>query len=155
MNSCNKLLLASHGTIGADAAVSCALELCQAGTLLHHLIVVPEFWKGMMGDDWLNNGISRDRYARYLESELGKEIDQHIQKVREQAESANISYSHEIRMGEPHACLLTASTEQTFDLVVIGSRRPKSVPGLNSKMALDKLSGHLKTPLLIVPFPTQ
>ena len=155
MNSINKLLLASHGTVGADAAVSRALELCQAGASLHHLVVVPEFWKGMMGDDWLNNGISRDRYARYLESELGKEIDQHLQKVRELAESSNIKHSHEIRMGELHTCLLLANEEQSFDLVVIGSQRPKSVPGLNSKMSLDKLSGHLNTPLLIVPFPPQ
>ncbi len=155
MKSFNKLLLASHGTLGADAAVSHALELCQGGASLHHLIVVPEFWKGMMGDDWLNNGISRDRYARYLESELGKEIDQHIQKVQEQAESSNIKYSYEIRMGELHTCLLSANDEQSFDLVVIGSQRPKSVPGLNSKMSVDKLSGKLNTPLLIVPFPTQ
>ena len=155
MNSYNKLLLASHGTIGADAAVAYALKLCQAGASLHHLIVVPEFWKGMMGDDWLNNGISRDRYARYLESELGQEIDRHIDSVSKQAESANIQYSHEIQMGEPYACLLSVSTKQAFDVVVIGSRRPKSVPGLNSKMALDKLSGQMNTPLLIVPYPSQ
>jgi nucleotide-binding universal stress UspA family protein len=155
MNNFNNILLASHGTIGSEAAVSYVLTLCQAGASLHHLIVVPEFWKGMMGDDWLNNGVSRDRFARYLESELGRETDQHIQSVREQAESANIQYHHVIQVGEPYACVIAASTEQTFDLVVIGSKRPKGTPGLNSRMALDKLSGQLNTPLLIVPYPTQ
>lgn len=155
MNSFNNILLASHGTIGSQAAVSYALNLCQAGGSLLHLIVVPEFWKGMMGDDWLNNGVSRDRFARYLESELGRETDQHITKVREQAESANIQYQQEIQVGEPHDCLIAASTKQLFDIVVIGSKRPKGVPGLNSKMALDKLSGYLSTPLLVVPYPQQ
>lgn len=155
MNSYNNILLASHGTIGSEAAVSYALKLCQAGASLHHLIVVPEFWKGMMGDDWLNNGISRDRFARYLESELGQESDQHIQKVRDQAESSKIQYSHEIQMGEPYDCLMAASAKQHFDLVIIGSKRPKGTPGLNSKMALDKLSGKLHVPLLIVPYPQQ
>ncbi|WP_455212781.1 universal stress protein [Kaarinaea lacus] len=155
MNSFNNILLASHGTLGSEAAVSYALSLCQPGTMLHHLVVVPEFWKGMMGDDWLNNGVSRDRFARYLESELGRETDQHIQQVREQAESAKVNYHHEIQVGEPHACLQAASAQQPFDIVIIGSKRPKSVPGLNSKMALEKLSGQLNAPLLIVPYPPQ
>lgn len=153
MNNLNKILLASHGTEGAQAAASEAIALCQAGTTLHHLIVVPEFWKHMMGDDWLNNGISRDRYARYLESELGQEVDQHIKQVREQAEAANIQYQHEIQLGEPYKCLLSVCSNQTFDLVVIGSTRPKGTSGVNSKMSLDKLSGKLNTPLLIIPFP--
>ncbi len=155
MNSFNNILLASHGTIGSEAAVSYALTLCHSGASLHHLIVVPEFWKGMMGDDWLNNGVSRDRFARYLESELGRETDQHIKSVRERAASANIQYHHEIQVGEPHACFIAASAKQTFDIAVIGSKRPKGAPGLNSRMALDKLSGQLEIPLLIVPYPAQ
>ena len=153
MNSINNVLSASHGTTGAQAAVSYALNICQPGASIRHLVVVPEFWKGMMGDDWLNNGISRDRYARYLESELGKEIDEHIDQVQQQTESKNFKYSHIIQMGEPHKCLISASLEQSYDLVVIGSVRPKGTPGLNSKMTLDKISGQLKTPLIIVPYP--
>lgn len=153
MNSFNKILVASHGTAGSQAAVGYALSLCEAGASLHHLIVIPEFWKGMMGDDWLNNGISRDRFARHLESELGRETDQHIDSVRKLAESVRVQYQHEIRMGELHDCLLAAGTGQAYDVVVIGSRRPKGTPGLNSKIALDKLSGHLNVPLLVVPYP--
>jgi len=155
MNNFNNILLASHGTTGSEAAVSYALSLCQSGTSLHHLVVVPEFWKGMMGDDWLNNGVSRDRFARYLESELGRETDQHIQSVRERAESAGVQYQHEIHVGEPYECLIAISDRQPFDIAVIGSTRPKGTAGLNSKMTLHKLSGHLSTPLLIVPYPTQ
>lgn len=156
MISIKNVLLASHGTKGAQAAASYAQTLCQTtGAALHQLVVVPEFWKGMMGDDWLNNGISRDRYARYLESEIGREIDLHIKQVSEQAESNKISFSHEIQVGEPHQCLVSVCSQNTFDLVIMGSTRPKSEPGLNSKMALNKISGKINTPLLIVPFPQQ
>jgi len=153
MNVFNKILLASHGTVGSAAAVDYAVSHSGTGASLHHLVVVPAFWKGMMGDDWLNNGISRDRYARYLESELGRETDQHIQQVRERAEAAGIRYQHDIHLGEPNDCLLATCEREAFDIVIIGSRRPKGAEGVNSKLALDKLSGKLNTPLLIVPYP--
>jgi len=43
-----RILLASHGTEGARAAEKMAFSLCQKQTALHHLVVVPDFWKGMM-----------------------------------------------------------------------------------------------------------
>ncbi|HDZ79452.1 MAG TPA: universal stress protein, partial [Gammaproteobacteria bacterium] len=55
MNSLNHVLLASHGTVGAQAAEQMAIRMCSSGAKLHHLIVVPSLWKGMTGDDWLNN----------------------------------------------------------------------------------------------------
>ena len=60
------VLLASHGTDGAKAAEKMALQVCEKGARLHHLLVVPSFWKGMTGDDWLNNGSTRDNFRRYL-----------------------------------------------------------------------------------------
>jgi nucleotide-binding universal stress UspA family protein len=153
MNNLKQVLLASHGTQGAMAAVSYALKLCEGGAELHHLIVVPSFWKDMMGDDWLNNGVSRDRFGRYIESELGREIDQHIDDVQQQAEALNVPYSHEIRIGEPHECLLVASVDKPYDVTVLGSQRPKGASGVNSKMSLDVLSKKLMMPFLVIPFP--
>ena len=151
------VLLASHGTVGSEAAVTFALQLCQRdGAALHHLVVVPEFWKGMMGDDWLNNGVSRDRFARYLESELDSEISQHLENVIAQAEQASVKYSHEIHVGEPTEKLIDVATQQStgrFDLVVMGSSRPKKVTGLKSKIDLNKLSRELIIPFCVVPYP--
>lgn len=56
-----KILCASHGTEGARAAEDQALGFCHSDVTLHHLIVVPDFWKGMMGDDWLNNAATQER----------------------------------------------------------------------------------------------
>ena len=76
MNSLNNILLASHGTEGAMAAEKMALILCNKGAKLHHLIVVPTLWEGITGDDWLNNGSTRDTFRRYLETELGITADE-------------------------------------------------------------------------------
>lgn len=146
-------LLASHGTQGAMAAVQAAIELCQAGNELHHLIVVPELWQGMTGDDWLNNGSTRDTYRRYLESELGREIDEHCQLVQEMAVDKGIDYQRQIILGEPGKCLAEHSASRHFDLIVMGSPRPKGIAGLRSRMKIEPLLKTLSTPLLIIPFP--
>lgn len=148
-----QVLLASHGTEGALAAELAALDACAAGATLTHLIVVPELWKDMMGDDWLNNGVSRDRFARYLESELGNEIEQHRARVETAAQQHQVLYHCDIVMGKPDKCLVDACQVNHYELVVTGSPRPKGKAGLRSRMMTDHVIKNLCTPLLIVPYP--
>ena len=149
----NNILLASHGTEGAKAAEEMAFSLCEEGAKIHHLLVVPTLWKGMTGDDWLNNGSTRDTFRRYLESELGKEVDEHVERISSQAKSRSITYSKELVVGEPDECLLKACKKQDFELVVMGSPRPKGVKGLRSRMSTEPLKQSLPIPILIVPYP--
>ncbi|NOY16818.1 MAG: universal stress protein [Gammaproteobacteria bacterium] len=153
MNSLNHVLLASHGTTGAQAAEQMAIRMCTSGAKLHHLIVVPNLWKGMTGDDWLNNGSTRNTYRRYLESELGREVDEHCERISKNAEEKNLQYSSEIVLGEPEKCLINSSKKATFDLVIMGSPRPKGIKGLRSRMKTESLTHALEIPLLIVPYP--
>lgn len=155
MNQINNLLLSSHGTAGAMAAERMALELCNTNSRLFHLLVVPDFWQHMMGDDWLNNGITRDRYARYLERELGYELDQNIQRIRNQAEEIGADYTCEIRIGDPGSVLNDCCNQNNFDLIVVGSPRPKGIPGLKSRMTTDKTLKSITIPLLIAPYPDE
>jgi nucleotide-binding universal stress UspA family protein len=155
MNSLNNVLLASHGTDGAIAAEKMALSLCSKGTKLHHLIVVPTLWEGMTGDDWLNNGSTRDTFRRYLETELGREVDEHCERVSLAADERELEYSKTIVVGEPDECLLTASNNNAYDLVIIGSPRPKGVKGIRSRMTVESLARSLAIPLLIVPYPNE
>ncbi len=148
-----KILLASHGTDGARAAERYALDLCSDGAELHQLVVVPDFWKGMMGDDWLNNAHTRDTYGRYVESELEKELLAYVQLVINEARTRKITYSYRIVLGKPEACLLELCEKENFDLAVIGSPRPKGMTGIRSRMALEPLARSLETPLVIVPYP--
>lgn len=153
MKPVNRILLASHGTEGAMAAERMAFRICAKGAKLHHLIVVPTLWQGMTGDDWLNNGSTRDRFRRYLESELGREVDGHCDRVSRCARENELEYSSEILLGEPDECLINSCRKQEYDLVVMGSPRPKGKKGLRCRMKTEPLVRTLGAPLLIAPYP--
>jgi nucleotide-binding universal stress UspA family protein len=147
------ILIASHGTPGAQAAEQAALAWCRAGGRLSHLVVVPDLWRGMMGDDWLNNASTRDTYGKYIESELQREIDVHIERLRSQAAAAGIAYEFKVILGKPTECLLAFSREVAPALVVVGAPRPRGVPGLRSRMHPERLVAALVAPLLVIPCP--
>ncbi|SFP98696.1 Nucleotide-binding universal stress protein, UspA family [Nitrosomonas cryotolerans] len=149
-----RILLASHGTEGAMAAENKAVSTCTQGGTIDHLIVVPTLWQGMTGDDWLNNGNTRDKFCRYLETELGREVDEHIQRVHQQAQAHALGYNKIITFGEPDESLLYYSKKTLFDLVIIGSPRPPGKKGLRSRMLTQDLIRSLAIPLLIVPYPS-
>ncbi len=148
-----RILLASHGTPGARAAERAALALCGTGCTLFHLVVVPDLWKGMMGDDWLNNVSTRDAYAKYVESQLATEIELHLQSLEGEVREKAIRYESKVVLGRPADCLIEYAHKIEPDLVVIGSPRPKGNPGLRSRMKVEKLVAELKAPLLVVPHP--
>jgi nucleotide-binding universal stress UspA family protein len=149
------ILLASHGTPGARAAERAALDLCAPGGRVHHLIVIPDFWKGMLGDDWLNNAAVHLRFGRYVENQLEREIVEHAAEVEAQAKRCGLAYSCEMRLGRPAECLAAVAAAGDYDLVVAGSPRPKGIPGYRSRLAVETLVRMLKTPLLVVPYPGQ
>lgn len=154
MKNLKHILLVSHGTEGARAAEKAAYALCGPRTLLHHLIVVPDFWKGMMGDDWLNNASTRDTYGKYVESELEGEVRKHVRKIRRETEKRHIRYQEEIVFGKPVDCLMERAKKGSFDLVVMGSPRPKGKLGLRSRMLSERLLKLIDVPVLIVPYPS-
>lgn len=156
MNTQNSVLLASHGTEGAMVAEQIAIEkCCEQETDLHHLVVVPTFWKDMTGDDWLNNGSTRNTFRRYLESTLEKEIDEHIERVQTLAKEKGVQCTNEVVIGEPDECLLKSVKEKDYELVAVGSPRPKGKSGLRSRMMTKPVSRSLKTPILMVPYPDE
>ncbi|MBM3569223.1 MAG: universal stress protein [Alphaproteobacteria bacterium] len=147
------VLLASHGTPGARAAEALAFELCAEGGRVHHLVVVPEFWKGMLGDDWLNNAVVHVRFGRYVENQLEREIAEHGQQVEAEAKRRGLGYACETRLGDPAECLAEVAAAGTHELVVIGSPRPKGAPGYRSRLAVEKLVARLRLPLIVAPHP--
>jgi nucleotide-binding universal stress UspA family protein len=150
----SSILLASHGTVGAVAAEKVALALCEKeGARLHHFVVVPDFWQGMTGDDWLNNAAARIRFGRYVENQLLREIVEHAEKLAGEAERRGVAFDHSFAHGKPAECLIAAAEAGDYDLVVIGSPRPKGTPGFRSRMATEPLARDLRMPLLVVPHP--
>jgi len=153
MRPARAILLASHGTPGARAAERVALALCTPGGQLHHLVVVPDFWKGMLGDDWLNNAAVHVRFGRYVENQLEREILEYAAEVDAQAKQRGFVYSCELRLGRTAECVAAVAAAGEYDLVVAGSPRPKGAPGYRSRLAIEALVKLLKTPLLVVPYP--
>jgi nucleotide-binding universal stress UspA family protein len=130
-----------------------ALALAAPGAQLSQLVVVPDFWKGMMGDDWLNNASTRDAYGRHVERQLEREIEEEVARVRALAKERALRYERRVVLGKPAECLLEAAAMLKPDLVVIGSPRPAGVRGLRSRMQLETLVRALAAPLLIAPHP--
>lgn len=130
-----------------------AFALCADGAQLSHLIIVPDFWKGMMGDDWLNNSSTRDDFGDYLESQLESEIRQQVGKLSKTAEKKKIKYDYTVVVGKPAEVMLEAVKGERFDIAVIGSPRPKGKKGLRSRMDLDLIARDLDIPILIMPYP--
>lgn len=130
-----------------------ALALAAPGGLLSQLVVVPDFWKGMMGDDWLNNASTRDEYGRHVEQQLEREIEGEVARVRLQAAQAGLRHECRVVLGDPAGCLLESAATIKPDLVLIGSPRPAGTGGLRSRMQVEKLMRGLAAPLLIVPHP--
>lgn len=148
-----RLLLASHGTLGARCAEQVALSLCGPESTIFHLTVVPDFWKGMMGDDWLNNAATRDVYARHVESELAREIERHQASLHAEIDASGLRHEAAVLLGKPAQCLIEYAQAVVPDLVVIGSPRPRGTTGLRSRMHVEPLLRALRAPLLVVPYP--
>lgn len=148
-----RILLASHGTPGARAAESIALALAMPGATLFHLTVVPDFWRGMMGDDWLNNVATREAYCSHIETELGREIERHREDLEPRVLATGARYTARIVLGKPADCLLAYAAESDPQLVVIGSPRRRGMPGLRSRMQVEGLVRGLAAPLLVAPYP--
>jgi len=153
MKKLKKILLASHGTEGGRAAEKLALGLCPRGGHLQHLVVVPEFWKGMMGDDWLNNVSTRMVYAQYVESTLEAEVAREIRRVQRDAKKRGVRYQPEIAFGNPAECLLARLKQGGVDIAVLGALRPKRRTGLRSRMLTDDVLRNVNVPILIAPYP--
>jgi len=152
------ILLASHGTPGAQAAERQAYELCfeyrsNCEINFYHLYVIPELWGTMLADDWLNNASTQLQFENHLEAELRKEANDNTRRVQHKLCELNLNTQHIVKYGEPKKCLLNACNEIEFDLVILGSRRPKNISGLNSCMLAKSVVQELPAKLLQVPYP--
>ncbi len=150
---CRNILLASHGSIGARQAEQVALKFSAPTAHVTHLHVIPEFWQHILGDDWLNNVCTQRQFVDYLENQLEQEAHQNCMRVREDFENHNVNYAQKILFGQPQKCLLDTYSQDNFDLVVMGSTRPKKMHGLKSKMLSKAITNTLARTLMVVPHP--
>jgi nucleotide-binding universal stress UspA family protein len=150
MLTANTILLAYHGTDGAKRAEALAFNvIAREGGRIIHLLVVPELWAGMQGDDWLNNSSTRDTFGSYVEGVLEKDAAEQVAAVEMHCKEHGLAYKPVLRFGDPADSLVEAAQEEKVDLVVIGPPRPKTQSGLRSRMDLDKVGRGLTVPYLV------
>jgi len=144
------LLLAHHGTDGALQAESLAFDIAvPEQTLVVHLLVVPDLWAGMQGDDWLLSASTRDDFGRYVEGLLEENMAEQLRALEARCAERHFNYKSVARYGDPTDCLLETAAQEQATLVVIGPPRPKGVTGLRSRMDMEKLARKLTIPLII------
>ncbi|WP_130472527.1 universal stress protein [Candidatus Magnetaquicoccus inordinatus] len=147
------LLLAHHGTPGACAAEQLAYSVARAWQAsILHLLVIPAFWRDMMGDDWLNNAATRAQFGGYLEQILGAEAQQQLQAVAERCCGQGLAYRSLLKIGEPTDLLLECVRDEAPAALVLGSPRPKGVPGVRSRIDMPRLMQRSSIPLLLAPW---
>ncbi len=150
MQNIKTLLLACHGTTGAALAETLALEIATPGqSSIVHLLVVPDLWKGMQGDDWLLSASTRDDYGDYVENMLEADAKKVLRAVEEHCKERGIDYKAVMRMGDPADVLLEIAAQESATMVVIGPPRQKGELGLRSRMDMEKLARGLQVPLLM------
>lgn len=148
------LLLAHHGTAGALLAEALALDLAVPGqTHILHLLVVPDLWAGMQGDDWLNNASTRDAFGRYVEGLLQRDAMDRLRALQARCAERGIPCRSIMRYGDPAESLIEIAEQEGATLVVIGPPRAKGITGLRSRMDLEPLARRLRVPLIIANDP--
>jgi hypothetical protein len=146
--------MASHGTTGARAAEAAALDIVADGGRLHHLVIVPELWRGMTGDGWRINAATEHEFCDYLESQIERETLEYLRLVARAAANRGIIYSASSECGPLVDCLAATAAAGDYEAVVIGSPRPRGIAGLRSRLDVDKLMRVLRLPLIVIPYPT-
>ncbi len=145
-------ILASHGTQGARAAEDAALKTAkQENAQIIHLYVVPDFWRGMRGDDWLNNTVTQKRFGDYLEDELAQEASVEVNRLKAKADEMGVSLETRTTFGKPVDSLLLLSENEKPSMIFIGVPRLKGEKGYNSRLKLEPLVRSLTAQLVIVP----
>ncbi len=144
------ILLGHHGTEGAKLAEKLAFDVAvPQQTLIVHLLVVPDLWEGMQGDDWLNNASTRDTFGRYVEGLLEKDAAAQLSALEARCTERNLAYKSIVLVGDPTECFVKTALQEQATLALIGSPRPKGILGYRSGIKLDALVRQLKIPLLI------
>lgn len=149
----NRILLASHGSRGAIAAEQAAIRSCKQEDQLHHLYVVPSWWADMTGDDWLNNGVSRNRFRNYLENELSRDSNETICRIKTECDVKQISYKLSLVVGDSEKTLHEMAANHDYQSIFIGEIRPGYLAGLNDRMLSRRNRRRFQHVLNIIPHP--
>lgn len=155
------ILLCTHGSAGARKAEAFVFEKMAKASTPENIIVltiIDKDWSTMSSDDWLNTSTSRTQFKDYVQEQLGREIDEDWQRIKERFPNAENSRFLKV-VGGVEETIAEVASKLGSDLIVIGpyTRKPRRLTsvimekGLADTISNKKLHPLLPCPLLIAP----
>lgn len=145
-----KILIATHGTLGAKQAESYAIGLARKfGAELYGLYVIHKDWSSLIGIEWLHSSNTRMDFYRYAESEFKRRATEVLQDLKSHADG--IACVMSIKVGEPAEVIANEARQIGVDLIIIGSNcNRRSSEEYKAKVSLKRLLKLAPCPVFIV-----
>ncbi len=156
-----KILLCTHGSAGAQKAEEYVFNTLLAQspeTELTVLTIVDKDWSIMSSDDWLNTSTARTQFKDYVDEQLGREIGEDWQRIKNKYPQADQAKFIKV-VGGIEATIAEVAAKLASELIVLGPycKKPsrlfsvKMAPGLAATLSNEKLHPLLPCPILTVP----
>jgi nucleotide-binding universal stress UspA family protein len=156
-----KILLCTHGSAGAQKAEEYLFTklLPKSGTVeLTVLTIIDKDWSSMSTDDWLNTSTTRTQFKDYVEEQLGREIAEDWQRIKDTYPLAERAKFIKVA-GNIEETIAEVAEKLQSDIIILGAynKKPsrlfsvKMTPGLAATLSNTKLHPLLPCPILTVP----
>lgn len=135
-----KILVAVDGSVFSDAAVDQAISLGGICNSQIFVISVIDLYPEQI------------EVAPVLVDKMSAEVRQHIDKVKQKINEANIPCETIVRMGgKPHEFIVREAKERAIDLIVMGTHGRTGIKRILMGSVAQSVIGHAPCPVLVVP----
>jgi len=156
-----KILLCTHGSAGAQKAESYVFDTMMVNMEeieLYILTIIDKDWSSMSSDDWLNTSTTRTQFKDYVQEQLGREIEEDWQRLRQTYPVSENCKFMKVAGGIEETIAEVADTLKC-DVIVLGpyNKKPRRLTsvimekGLADTISNKKLHPLIPCPLLIAP----
>lgn len=144
-----RILIATHGTEGAQKAESYAIGLArQSAAELHGLYVIHKDWSSLVGIEWLHSSEKRMEFYRYAESQFNIRAEEVLRAFAERAKGIKVATS--VKVGDPAEVIAEEARDRQIDLVVIGDKGNVRSEEYKARISLKRLMKLTPCPVLVV-----
>lgn len=144
-----RILIATHGTEGAQKAESYAIGLArQSGTELHGLYVIHKDWSSLVGIEWLHSSERRMEFYRYAESQFNIRAEEVLRAFAERAKGMKVATS--VKVGYPDEIIAEEAMDRHIDLIVVGGNSDVRSEEYKARISLKRLMKLAPCPVLVV-----
>lgn len=144
-----RILVATHGTRGAEKAELCAIGLARAlGAELHGLYVIHKDWGSLVGIEWLHSSEKRMEFYRYAESQFNIRAEEVLKAFVERAAGMEVATS--VKVGDPAEVIAEEARDRQTDLIVVGGNSNVRSEEYKARISLKRLMKLAPCPVLVV-----